>query len=143
VPEADINLHLDLQCPGEASTSSHSQGQASQSRAKTERRSSQTSNDPEDDGIVVVERTPTARVSGQRAGGAGGSAPVAPIFGGMRRNESEEKPSTPKDRGTDKRGQKRGAEAVKQESGEEKRVKANPLLANQPCVLYTHLSCRG
>lgn len=135
VPEADINLHLDLQCPGEASTSSHSQDDISQSGVKAERRSSQASNKSSDDGIVAVEATPIARASGQRAGGAAGSAPVAPIFGGMRRKESEEKPSTPKDRGTEKRGQKRSSEAaVKQEGGEEKRVKVNPLLANQPYV---------
>ena len=130
VVEQDINLHLDLQCSGSASASNTA---SSPVASTSQSHPSLTEKVKEEDDYIVVEDSPVKEAKR----GAAPAGPVASIFGGSRRKESEEEgPEAPK------RGTKRtaGGNAVKKErkegGHEEKKTRLNPLLANQPYALF-------
>jgi len=89
----------------------------------------------EESDVIVFDDQPTPVKSQRKTQGSGApdGTPVASIFGGMKRKESEEE-----SRDMPKRGIKRpaGGEGVKREKedkpGLDKKAKQNPLLANQP-----------
>ena len=140
VPESDINLHLDLQCPGVGSSSKFQQ-----TPARPSSRAINTSQDSAilsvDDVVVVPDDTQTQK-SGQR--GVEKRDSVAPIFG--TREKRRDSAVTENMIGRDMQGelessmskssQKRASEEG--QTGTEKKPRPNPLTANQPCVLPTN-----
>ena len=122
IPEADINLHLDLQCPGEASTSRKaSQGSNNKSSPKQE--------------VIDILDTPPKR-SSDGAGTSKGN--VASIFASRKRVKLEE-PAETEDTSQPtpsiserKRPLMREQAGTGMGQGMEKKPRVNPLTANQP-----------
>lgn len=133
MPESDINLHLDLNCPGEASSSTPK----SVTRTKPEASQSSLRSSPEG-GVIEIADTPPRPASGTR-NQTTNPANVASIFGPRKRmkldSEVEAGPIQTSNRpSVIKRPQPR---VVKEEDAQEKKVRVNPLLANQPYVNCT------
>jgi putative ATPase len=145
IPEEDINLHLDLQCPGDATTST----------PLTTRKASQTSLNlnakpsPEREVIELADTPPrpTGHGSGSVASGGRSKPPanVASIFGSRKRvkveDNAEAGPSGTPTR-IDQAGGKERKRSIPQGPGigpgtskqepAEKKPRVNPLVANQP-----------
>ena len=121
IPEADINLHLDLQCPGEATTSR----KASQSSIKSS---------PKQEVIDILDTPPKRGNDG--AGASKGN--VASIFASRKRVKLEDKAevedaSQPTPSVNErKRPPERGQTGNGLGQGIEKKPRINPLTANQP-----------
>ena len=121
IPEQDINLHLDLQCPGEATTSR----KPSQSNIKSS---------PPHEIIDILDTPPKIKDSG----GAGPSkGNVASIFS-KKQVRLEEKPEVQDERPSqpvftpNERKRSLGKDQASRTEVSEKKPRVNPLTANQP-----------
>ena len=144
IAESDINLHLDLQCPGNAPSSNpvKIKSEPSQSSLRSSPRGK----------VIEISDTPPRPTAGSTESGSGGSGSkgrsgnVASIFGPRKRIKLEDEEvapgpnpvksasktlsDTPKTSGGKLQSSK---SAVKEETSERK-PKVNPLHANQPYV---------
>lgn len=139
IPESDINLHLDLQCPGNPSTSTAT----SSTKVTLEPSHSSLKSSPGKD-VIEISDTPPRPTNGETAGSGSKirSGNVASIFGPRKRvklEEPEDEPSqttTSKRPSTQARSQVQPKGVVKEEPAERK-PKVNPLVANQPYVFHS------
>jgi putative ATPase len=121
IPEADINLHLDLQCPGEATTSR----KASQGSIKTS---------PKQEVIDILD-TPPKRGND---GAGSGQGNVASIFASRKRVKLEDKAEVEDAQPTPSINERKRPPQREQNAGKgmtqgmEKKPRINPLTANQP-----------
>ena len=135
VLERDINVHLDLQCSGTLSgrnpDSNEQMNSTSVSRPSSSKNGSQSSSKASQEDVVALESTPS--ITRQRDN-------TAPIFGNRSKRKQEEGDVFDAEHNPEKRKNApvgSGPRGIKRESlgdvkQEEKRVKVNPLLANQP-----------
>lgn len=144
IPESDINLHLDLQCPGNGSTSTST----CLPKVKTEPSQSSLKSSPARD-VIEISDTPPRPTGGEAGAGAGGSGggsktrpgngsgSVASIFGPRKRvkMEAPEENNEPVKMETPSRSlghNKSRPKSVGKEDTSERKPKLNPLVASQP-----------
>ncbi|ORY25329.1 hypothetical protein BCR39DRAFT_471453, partial [Naematelia encephala] len=127
VPESEINLHLDLQCPGQ-------EGPSQPLKTPASSRSSP-------DVVALPHDTPTGKPSTSRRVSGSGKGGVAAIFGGpVHATSLKRKVKAEEDLG-DKGGKEEAIAGQKSETlssqtkgqmNGEKKPRINPLVANQP-----------
>ncbi|WVR04386.1 hypothetical protein IAU60_001388 [Kwoniella sp. DSM 27419] len=128
VSEADINLHLDLQCRGANQTAGPST--APRTTASSPEHGPGAQGSPKTEHITFIDDTPTKpSVQARRTSGraATDGKPVASIFnsGGVSQGSLKRKVKLEDDAPP-------GEQATQESSGSEKRARVNPLIANQP-----------
>lgn len=150
VPSSEINLHLDLQCPGPGSPSQPTSAKSrsphpsstptlpSRSQAPTQGRAPSRSPVKDELEVVVVDETPARPSARGRLSGADRGA-VAPIFAGRKRVKEEEQNHdlgrTAEEAGRSRRSLGGLTSAAVVENGPtEKRQRINPVVAAQPWV---------
>ena len=142
VLNTDINLHLDLQCPGPGGPPTSSHPTTTPSRRS-----------PSDDPLLGRNDTPADLGRGRPIPGSRGN-PVASMFGASSsqstsKTKSPDSPHAGDETGVQARRVKRPPIVNRTKGNEEKRPRLNPLIANQPLVpiplfqLMTHDSLQA
>lgn len=136
ISEGDINLHLDLQCPGIGSTS--------EIEPTMPARTSQSKNRASPDADVIeIGDTPPRSSHGEASSSKTKTGNVASIFAPRKRVKLEATES-PAGQAADRLERVKRSEPLSKvgTDASEKKPKTNPLVANQPWVTPTSMSLR-